>query len=65
MECCLQTLGVFNRNKRRYREKDFRESLSNIKDRILTATAKNIAVERHQFMIDFFDRINAECKGNL
>jgi len=34
MECCLQTLGVFNRNKRRYREKDFRESLSNIKDRI-------------------------------
>jgi uncharacterized protein len=46
-----------------YRE--YLVKLSNIKDRILTATAKNIAVERHQFMIDFFDRINAECKGNL
>jgi len=46
-----------------YRE--YLVKLSNIKDRILTATAKNIAIERHQFMIDFFDRINAECKGDL
>lgn len=34
MECCLQTLGVLNRNKRRYREKDFKEALEGIKDRI-------------------------------
>jgi len=34
MECCLQTLEDFNRNKRRYRKSDFSEGLKNIQDRI-------------------------------
>ena len=34
MECCLQTLGVLKRNRRKYREKDFKEALEGIKERI-------------------------------
>ncbi len=46
-----------------YRE--FLVKLCKIKDRILTKEGKRIAKERHQFMVDFFNRINKEIEGNL
>jgi len=37
--------------------------LSKIKDRLLTKTGKKLALERHQFMVEFFERLNKEAKG--
>jgi uncharacterized protein len=45
-----------------YRE--YLVKLSKIKNRIITQSAKKIAAERHQFMVDFFNKINDECLGN-
>jgi uncharacterized protein len=46
-----------------YRE--FRVKLSKIKDRMLTTEGKKIAERRHQFMINFFDRLNKEVDGSI
>jgi len=37
--------------------------LSKIKDRLYTTTAREIAEERHQFMIEYFERLAAEERG--
>ncbi|MDA3836031.1 MAG: HD domain-containing protein [Nanoarchaeota archaeon] len=39
--------------------------LKKIKDKLFTAEAKRIAEGRHDFMKDFFDRVNAECRGEI
>jgi uncharacterized protein len=39
--------------------------LSRIKDVLFTATAKQIAEERHRFMSDFFLRLEREVRGEL
>jgi len=44
-----------------YRE--FMIKLRKIKDRMLTQEGKRIAEDRHQFMVDFFDRLNKEVGG--
>lgn len=44
-----------------YRE--YLVKLSKIKDRMLTKSGKEIALNRHQFMVEFFDRLNDEYKG--
>lgn len=46
-----------------YRE--FMVKLRKVKDRILTNEGKKIAEERHNFMVDFFDRLNKEVDGIL
>ena len=46
-----------------YRE--FVLKLSKIKDRMLTQRGKIIAEERHNFMKDFFNRLNKEVDGEL
>jgi len=46
-----------------YRE--FSVKLSKIKDRMLTKEGKKLAKERHEFMVEFFDRLNKEVEGNL
>lgn len=46
-----------------YRE--FLFKLIKIKDRILTKTGKKIAKERHDFMVEFFERLNNEVDGIL
>jgi len=46
-----------------YRE--FSVALSKIKNRMLTKEGKKLAKERHEFMVDFFDRLNKEVEGNL
>lgn len=44
---------------------EFVFKLSHIKDTLFTATAKQIAEERHRFMAQFFHRLGAEVRGEL
>lgn len=46
-----------------YRE--FVLKLSKVKNKMLTRIGKNMAQERHNFMISFFDRLNQEVDGEL
>ncbi|MCX6741560.1 MAG: HD domain-containing protein [Candidatus Pacearchaeota archaeon] len=46
-----------------YRE--FLVKLRNIKDKMLTDEGKKFAEERHQFMFEFFDRLNKEVDGEV
>jgi len=46
-----------------YRE--FTVKLVKIKNKMLTKEGKRIAKERHNFMIDFFNRLNKEVDGEL
>ena len=46
-----------------YRE--FLVKLIKLKDRMLTKEGKRIAKERHNFMVEFFDRLNKEVDGEL
>lgn len=42
---------------------EFLFKLNKIKDRLYTDTARQIALERHQFMVDFFAQLLAEHRG--
>lgn len=44
---------------------EFAFKLSNIKDSLFTATAREMAEERHRFMHQFFDRLGAEVRGEV
>ena len=46
-----------------YRE--FMVKLRKIKDKMLTEEGKRIAEGRHEFMVNFFDRLNKEVDGEL
>ncbi|MFH0922661.1 MAG: HD domain-containing protein [Candidatus Micrarchaeota archaeon] len=46
-----------------YRE--FLVKLRFVKDRILTAEGKRMAEERHNYMVEFFNRLNEEVEGKL
>ena len=46
-----------------YRE--FLVKLVKIKDKMLTEPGREFARERHEFMVEFFDRINKEVRGEL
>lgn len=53
-----------------YGEKDcaYREflvKLLKVKDKMITESGKELAGERHDFMVEFFDRINKEVRGEL
>ena len=37
--------------------------LRKVKDRLLTHTGHQLALERHQFMVEFFERLNKETRG--
>jgi uncharacterized protein len=43
--------------------KEFTMKLSRLKDRLMTATAKRIAEERHRFMVQFFEQWEKELQG--
>jgi uncharacterized protein len=45
--------------------REFIFKLNKIKDKMLTEEGKRIALERHSFMVDFFDRLNKEVDGIL
>jgi uncharacterized protein len=42
---------------------EFHVKLSKIKDRMFTATGKQIAAERHAFMVNFYQQLDCEVKG--
>jgi uncharacterized protein len=44
---------------------EFEVKLVKLKDRLYTETARHIAEERHQFMVQFFQRLQDEFKGIL
>lgn len=46
-----------------YRE--FKVKLEKIKDRVFTAEGRRIANERHDFMVEFFDRLEKEANGEI
>jgi uncharacterized protein len=43
---------------------EFHVKLSKIKDRMFTATGKQIAAERHTFMVTFYEQLNREVTGS-
>ena len=51
----------YTREDTAYRE--FLVKMRYLKDRMLTKTGKKIAKGRHEFMVNFFDRINKEVSG--
>ncbi|GAA4719069.1 HD domain-containing protein [Brevibacillus fulvus] len=44
-------------------EREFRRKLVTIKERLFTPTAKQIAAERHRYMVEFFERWQKELLG--
>jgi uncharacterized protein len=43
---------------------EFHVKLSKIKDRLFTATGKQIAAERHAFMVSFYEQLDREVTGS-
>ena len=44
---------------------EFVVKLARIKERLYTAEGRRIAEDRHRYMIAFFDRLDAEVRGEL
>ena len=42
---------------------EFVVKLSRLKDRLFTPTGRSIARERHRYMVDFYERFDAEVRG--
>ncbi|MFP4422023.1 MAG: HD domain-containing protein [Desulfococcaceae bacterium] len=53
--------SAYSRDDTGYRE--YRVKLLGIRDRMLTETGREMAEERHRFMVAFFDRFLAEVEG--
>jgi uncharacterized protein len=58
----LKTKG-YTKEDTAYRE--FMVKLKHVKSRMLTKTGRRLAQERHQFMVNFFKRLDREVKGIL
>jgi len=59
----VENTEAYSKEDTAYRE--FLVKLVKVKDKMLTEEGKKIAEERHKFMIDFFDRLNKEVRGEL
>ena len=59
----MATRDQHNSNHSAYAE--FVVKLSRVRERIYTTTAKQIAEERHAFMVDFFERLGKEIQGEI
>jgi len=44
---------------------EFRFKLAKLKDGMYTETGARIAIDRHQYMCDYFDRLEAEIAGDI
>jgi len=44
---------------------EFRVKLSRIQERLITETARQIARQRHDYMLGYFEQLEAEVKGRL
>lgn len=61
---------VDSENVRPYSREDtayqyYQIKLKKIKDKLFTDEALRIAESRHEFMVEFFDRVNEECRGEI
>lgn len=45
--------------------REFLDKLRHVHERMLTKEGRRLAKERHEFMLVFFDRLNAEAKGDI
>lgn len=59
----IENTHVYSKEDTAYRE--FLVKLIKIKDKLLTNEGRRIAQGRHQFMVDFFNRLNAEVDGEI
>jgi uncharacterized protein len=59
----VEKAEAYSKDDTAYRE--FLVKLSKIKDKMLTTEGKRISEERHEFMVEFFDRMNKEVDGIL
>ena len=64
----LHVSGIDIENSKEYSDDDcaYREylvKLKNIKDKLFTEEGKRIAEQRHNFMVEFFERLNREIDG--
>jgi uncharacterized protein len=59
----LKTTQPYTREDTAFRE--YQVKLRNVRDRILTREGKKLANDRHHFMVDYFNRLNREVKGEL
>jgi uncharacterized protein len=57
----LETAKAYSKEDTAYRE--FLVKLSKVQERMMTNSGKKIAKKRHQFMVEFFERINLEVDG--
>jgi len=53
----------YTKNDTAYRE--FKVKLEKVKDRIFTDEGKRLAEKRHDFMVDFFNRLKQEAAGEI
>ncbi|HII71902.1 TPA: HD domain-containing protein [Candidatus Woesearchaeota archaeon] len=59
----VENTKEYSRDDTCYRE--FLVKLKHVKDKMLTPEGKRIAEGRHQYMVEFFDRLNREVDGEL
>jgi len=59
----IEKTEAYSKEDTAYRE--FKLKLIKIKDKMLTDEGKRIAEERHNFMVEFFNRLNNEVEGKL
>lgn len=57
----VENTRPYTREDTAYRE--FLVKLRRVRGRMLTATGRRMAEDRHRFMVDYFDRLNLEVKG--
>ncbi|MFH2136668.1 MAG: HD domain-containing protein [Patescibacteria group bacterium] len=60
-EIDIEKTKAYSKEDTAYRE--FALKLSKIKDRMLTREGKNLAQERHKFMVEFFKKLDKEIAG--
>ncbi len=59
----IQNTKSYSKDDTGYRE--FKIKLCKIKDRVLTSEGYKMAVKRHDFMVNFFQRFLEEYNGNI
>lgn len=59
----ISNTSTYSEEDTAYRE--FAVKLQYVKDKMLTGEGKRMAAGRHQFMVDFFERLNKEVAGKL
>ncbi len=59
----VENTKPYSKDDSAYRE--FFAKLVRVKEKMLTGEGKKIAEGRHEFMVEFFDRVNKEVRGEL